>query len=1589
MAADFFKGDILMKHKRMVGIGIAVMMAMSNADFSFAAEIADNIAQSIEDNIQLKAYAEGEYPVDGGSICYEEYNNYCRISGVKGNVTDLKIPEYINGKPVQATISGSGNDSYNTIKSITVPAHTYKKVHIDSCNSVESIIFEDGRTSLESGSINLCENLKSVYIPDSVTYIENFAIQQCKNLSDVRMSRNIKEIKNDYFYLCGIENIDLSETQIENIDKFNISTLKNIKLPKNLKTIGDGAFNYTKIEEIDIPSSVTDIGKMAFENCHNLKKINFNNAKITEIKEDTFSYCDSLESIELPDSITDIKNSVFKYCHNLSYVKLPRNLKVLGENINNSTSGTIGVFHYCTSLKNIDLPEGLKIIGDYTFDISGLTTITLPDSLEIIGNGAFGCENLEVENVELPSSLKYVGPFGLFRSIGDTFEIPESFTDITEYAFSGFKYKKIIIPDTVTSIDMSAFESFWEEKTENGYIINETELYIPSSVTYIKEYDGYYGRLFYGKLFVERGSYAEQLAIERGVEYEYYGDSAAGPADPSDPDDDFDPSQPKKKGAIKEVILNDGYGKKDILGQTVKFTEDRVEAVNIKVNVEWGDEKPGNIYLSSASGEKISASGEYIGIIPGKIFKPNENVFVTVFNADGKLVESRKVYIKVQPKPVENNESKKDVSLKLFNTFTYKFDDKTPVLAGSNFSVSVKNFGLSLNKNLEKKTYEASVSKSGDSGNLYLISGMSPVKFGGSGSISGPLSDSGNIAGVTSGKVSAFASLNFDWNGQGAIGAVPVYYKVGVSGSAKADLILTGKDLENLEKQGVLTITPEGHISGGVGVVKAIEVGAKGSVSLPIEMNFKTKRRITKINGSAGIYASVLGKTLGELSYPLMDKEIENVNFYSLDDSEPKVLQASSAYMYTPIKPENRSYIKKASEWTGGKDDGLSAYSASNKKLKAVQANIYPNARPYMTESGGKRIMLWIADNTERDDYNKAMLVYSVYDNESGLWGAPQAVYDNGAEDYLPVVKDGYVVWQKASRTFGESDTLADVAAASEIYVSHFNGTSFDTPVRITDNAVSDAMPSIAVDGSKASVVWVSNDENDVLGITGKNSLYKSELINGSWSAPECIAEDLNSISSVDAGYMNGEFVTAFSHDEDGNIGTVDDKELYIIRNGNVQRFTDNDVMDSAPHFEKLNGETALFWYSGDNISYVADLDDPVLNGVPLNEGSGLGDDFSIISKGGRTAILWTNIKKDASEVCAAIYDSKQWSQAVEITNTNQYAKFPAGIVDDSGNLIIAFNREKTTGDYSTTGQSDLCIINVAPSCDMEVSDLYIEGEAAPDSELPVFFDLTNKGELPVEKVDVRIEAPDGSVIYTDTVTEHIAPGETAEIEAVYTIGSEVVPGEASVYISLPDNTDINSGNDFASADIGLASVKISDAGIVKTNGGYKVTLTAENSGYTDASNIAVYLSKDGENTDIIGVESIETLAAQQKTTVGFFVEDSAVTAAEGEEPMLFVTAEGKNAADNNLYIVALSNAEEAGYILGDADGSGDLSAGDSAAVLQKVLKNSYNLPIQGKTGEWMVIVDVDGSGDLTANDSAEILQKVLKGSYKFSAERK
>lgn len=135
-----------------------------------------------------------------------------------------------------------------------------------------------------------------------------------------------------------------------------------IVIPEGAKVIVMQAFYragvLVPLSSVSIPTTLEEVGKLAFCSCAKLTVIDLSNTKLVKLAERTFHECNSLASVYLPATLEEIDDEAFKSCQ-----------KLTGVDLSNTRVAEIGAsaFHECSSLLSVFLPATLKKIGSGAF----------------------------------------------------------------------------------------------------------------------------------------------------------------------------------------------------------------------------------------------------------------------------------------------------------------------------------------------------------------------------------------------------------------------------------------------------------------------------------------------------------------------------------------------------------------------------------------------------------------------------------------------------------------------------------------------------------------------------------------------------------------------------------------------------------------------------------------------------------------------------------------------------------------------------------------------------------------------------------------------------------------------------------------------------------------------------------------------------------------------------------------------------------------------------------------------------------------------------------------------------------------------
>ncbi|MBP5476099.1 MAG: leucine-rich repeat domain-containing protein [Paludibacteraceae bacterium] len=299
------------------------------------------------------------------------------------------------------------------------------------CTGLESVTFGSGIAAIGEYAFDGCTGLTSMEIPETVTTIGAGILANCSNIESITVA-------------SGNKNYDSRFDCNAIIEKANYKLMqgcKNTVIPNNVSRIWIGAFwGHTGLTAIEIPSTFMEV-----------------------IEESAFRDCSGLTSIAIPKGVTTIKASTFRGCSNLKTVILRGEITEINDY----------AFSGCTSLKGFDIPATVKVIGRYAFEAcSSLTAIHIPEGYtRSIERGTFnGCSALK--SISMPNVTWIESSAFMWCTSLTSIELSADFAKIDGEAFYKCESLETVICKAATP--PSCGEKAWTEvPIYKGY------LYVP------------------------------------------------------------------------------------------------------------------------------------------------------------------------------------------------------------------------------------------------------------------------------------------------------------------------------------------------------------------------------------------------------------------------------------------------------------------------------------------------------------------------------------------------------------------------------------------------------------------------------------------------------------------------------------------------------------------------------------------------------------------------------------------------------------------------------------------------------------------------------------------------------------------------------------------------------------------------------------------------------------------------------------------------------------------------------------------------------------------------------------------------------
>lgn len=245
-------------------------------------------------------------------------------------------------------------------------------------------------------------NIREHHVTNNLTLYANYKIVDCRTTPS----------SEEYFTINPAGVVSLK-------DEYKRTLQGKISVPEKINGIAvtsNGKFKDSNHDSLIthiffLGNTMTSIGPNSFSNCNNLKTVSIPNS-ITLIDIGAFLGCKQLVNINLHDNITTIQENAFNGCSNLLLEKLPNKIETIGNS----------AFQGCTKITIAELPKSLKEIKTWAF--GGCTNLRITEFQPsatgelIIGSNCFNWAGIDkIESVTINLGVKC--SFGAFTQYGN------------------------------------------------------------------------------------------------------------------------------------------------------------------------------------------------------------------------------------------------------------------------------------------------------------------------------------------------------------------------------------------------------------------------------------------------------------------------------------------------------------------------------------------------------------------------------------------------------------------------------------------------------------------------------------------------------------------------------------------------------------------------------------------------------------------------------------------------------------------------------------------------------------------------------------------------------------------------------------------------------------------------------------------------------------------------------------------------------------------------------------------------------------------------------------------------------------------
>ena len=806
-------------------------------------------------------------------------------------------------------------------------------------------------------------------------------------------------------------------------------------------------------------------------------------------------------------------------------------------------------------------------------------------------------------------------------------------------------------------------------------------------------------------------------------------------------------------------------------------------------------------------------------------------------------------------------------------------------------------------------------------------------------------------------------SVACEYESQFFIAWIPVNMKVGFSLGVGAEASFAYNNDDNTYGFDYLDLKIDlgVDLEAGIGV-NCLSAGIYGSAELGFSIDiWKTfEMRTVELSGEVGLYVKLL---FYSEKFPIVSG---STTIYDRDAN--KKAKAYSELVAAAYDADKYNINDKLLSYNSGWNDEIESGNGNT----ALLDNAYSASKPQIAACGDKAVMVYQSvDENATNSANALALYYSVYDSTTGKWSKASKLDDNKNADMsysLAVSGDQiYLVYAQSNTELSEDSSITDTVKNIDVYSARFSfwSNKFENFTRISNNSTYDANPVLKDINGVPTAIWMNSSSNNPFFNDSSNSIMMSSLANGTWSQPQAVAQNVDTVINCDIIESSKSKYVVYTCDKDGDLSTTDDKTICACNTATGETNVIAENVETAISIGEVLNKSVVVWYENGTLMQY-DVQSQAKTEICNISGSAANGVEIVNDENGNCAIVYTESR---NKINALYLDtaSGTWSNPVTLVSSDNYIENvePEYI---NGKLTFTYYDSKVIDDDMNTESKLVTTIadSVSKPVITDASVDYSEINAGKEAKADV--SVTNNSFEPTGNLTFTVKNYDGTVLGTYTTTDKsLSAGASEKFSVPFTAPEQIV--NRCITITVTDSkAKYTSSYDIT---LGYTDMAVSAEQYIDGDENFIKAVVYNRFSYDSPATLEVY---NRNTNEVYFTQNIPFVSKNTPVTVTVPLDKSYVDDTGFVSVRVISKANDYNDF-NNTYMFEYYNTDipDNMILMGDTTLDRRIDVSDATLVQKHIVK------LENLTNNALVVADVDRDNTISINDATLIQCYVAK----------